>query len=149
MFNYPFENPFEKHETIRIDQNCIFCGQFTNEVQQQTFDNSKTRDDKYYKDILTVPFPAHKKCLTKAKWLDGLIIFGIMILSLYVTAGISSIFVTPSSEPPSNYDNMNPIICLGIMAAPVLAFFSIREYTKRWKKRWENVIMQYYKSHRL
>jgi len=144
-----FNNPFETHETIRIDQNCIFCGQFTNEIQQKTFDNSRVSNDKYYKDVLTVPFPAHKKCLTKAKWLDGLIIFGIIFLSLYTTVGISSIFVAPSTEPPSNYGDMNPIICLGVIAAPVLAFYGIREYQKRWTRRWENLIMQYYKSHKL
>lgn len=128
------------NQSIRIEQYCVFCGKPTNEIQKHTFDQSRHGEDKINYQYLTVPFPAHKKCFTKAKWLDGFIIFGIVILSLWVTARITSVFGNTTG------------LCLGaiIIIIPfVLSVFAIKEYSKRWKKRWKNIIWQYYESHRI
>lgn len=127
----------ESFQSVRIAQNCIFCGQFTNEVQQHKFDNSYNdfSNNKYHSETLTVPFPAHDACLKKAKQIDTSIKWLWFFDVVFVTIAT---FVMPP-------DTNNPILA----SVFLFGYFGPILYFTIWKnRRWSKKIMQYYETHR-
>jgi hypothetical protein len=123
---------------VRIEPYCIFCGQATTNVEEQSIETYRHEytPDTTVSHRLTIPFPAHRRCLRRRKRAGCLIIVAPPLIVFVLYTLISLIL-------KEAYIYSSLVGCMVIPAAIGVGLY----LANRANEKLENQILYYYETH--